>query len=117
LPYRWLVPVIVLLGGLGVYSLHHSVFDIWLLAGFGLLGYVLNLLELDAGPLLLGFILGPGMEAHLRAALELSGGDWSVFVTHPLSAALLLVTLFLLALVLLPVVQLRREEALNEEHN
>lgn len=117
LPYRWLAPVIVLLGTVGVYSLHHSVFDIWLLAGCGVLGYVLKLLELDAGPLLLGFILGPSMETHLQAALTLSGGDWSVFVTHPLSAALLLVTLFLLVLVLLPVVQMRREEAFLEDQN
>jgi TctA family transporter len=58
--------------------------------------------------LLLGFVLGPMMENHLRGALLLSGGDWSVFVMRPLSAGLLLAALCTLVLVLLPALQPRR---------
>ena len=58
----------------------------------------------------MGFILGPMMEEYLRRALLLSRGDWSVFVTRPISAGLLLVTLALLVIVFLPTVKRRREE-------
>lgn len=114
-PYRWLVPIVVLLSTLGIYTMHRSVFDIWLMAGFGVLGYVFHWLELDAAPLLLGYILGPAMEDNLQAALQLSGGEWSVFVTHPASAGLLLACVCLLVLLLLPVVQMQREEAFVED--
>jgi TctA family transporter len=56
----------------------------------------------EPAPLLLGFILGPMMEENLRRALLLSRGDWSVFVTRPLSAGLLAAAALLLVIVLLP---------------
>ena len=65
--------------------------------------------------LLLGFILGPMMEENLRRALLLSRGDWSVFVTRPLSAGLLVAAALLLAIVLLPSVKNKREEAFVED--
>ena len=65
--------------------------------------------------MLLGFILGPMMEENLRRALLLSRGDWSVFVTRPLSAGLLLAALALLALVLLPAFKRTREVAFVED--
>ena len=58
-------------------------------AGFGVVGYFFYKLGCEPAPLLLGFILGPMMEENLRRALLLSRGDWSTFVTRPLSAALL----------------------------
>jgi TctA family transporter len=65
--------------------------------------------------LLLGFILGPMMEENLRRALLLSRGDWSVFVTRPLSAGLLAACVLLLIIVLLPSVKSKREEAFVED--
>ena len=65
--------------------------------------------------LLLGLILGQMMEENLRRALLLSRGDWSVFVTHPISAALLAAAASLLAVVLLPAIRKKREEAFVEE--
>jgi TctA family transporter len=65
--------------------------------------------------LLLGFILGPMMEENLRRALLLSRGDWSVFVTRPLSASLLAAGLLLLCIVLLPSIKSKREEAFVED--
>jgi len=72
-------------------------------------------LGVEPAPLLLGFILGPMMEENLRRALLLSRGDWSVFVTRPLSAGLLGAALCLLAIVLLPSIRNKREEAFVEE--
>jgi TctA family transporter len=70
---------------------------------------------MEPAPLLLGFILGPMMEENLRRAMLLSRGDWSVFVTRPLSASLLAVALLLLIVVALPSIKSKREEAFVED--
>jgi TctA family transporter len=114
-PYRWLFPAIVLFCAIGVYTTNNSTFDIWLVALFGLVGYVFNLLEMEPAPLLLGFILGPMMEENLRRALLFARGDWSVFISRPISAGLLLIALLLVFLVLLPAVKAGRREAFVEE--
>jgi TctA family transporter len=114
-PYRWLFPSIVLFCAIGVYSTNNNTFDIWMVAIFGVIGYLFIKLGTEPAPLLLGFILGPMMEEYLRRALLLSRGDWSVFVTRPLSAALLAASLVLLAVVLLPSVKAKREEAFVED--
>jgi TctA family transporter len=114
-PYRLLFPAIVLFCAIGVYSTNNNTFDIWLVALFGLIGYVFMKLGCEPAPLLLGFILGPMMEENLRRALLLSRGDWSVFVTRPLSGSLLAAALVLLIIVLLPAVKAKRQEAFVEE--
>jgi putative tricarboxylic transport membrane protein len=88
MPYRWLFPAIVLFCAIGVYSTNNNTWDIWMV-GFRCGGLHLHKLGTEPAPLLLGFILGPMMEENLRRALLLSRGDWSVFVTRPLSAGLL----------------------------
>jgi putative tricarboxylic transport membrane protein len=103
-PYRWLFPAIVLFCAIGVYSTNNNTFDIWMVAPSVSMGYVFIKLGLEPAPLLLGFILGPMMEENLRRALLLSRGDWSVFVTRPLSAGLLAAAALLLVIVLLPAV-------------
>ena len=108
-PYRWLFPAIVLFCAVGVYSTNNNTFDIWMVAGFGAVGYTFIKLGLEPAPLLLGFILGPMMEENLRRALLLARGDWSVFVTRPLSATLLAMALLLLIVVALPAVKKKRE--------
>ena len=113
-PYRWLFPAIVLFCAVGVYSTNNNVWDIWMVALFGAAGYVLIKLGMEPAPLLLGFILGPMLEEHLRRALLLSRGDWTVFVSRPLSAILLLAALILLGLVLLPEVRRKREQTFVE---
>jgi len=114
-PYRLLFPAIVLFCAIGVYSTNNNTFDIWLVALFGLIGYIFMKLGCEPAPLLLGFILGPMMEENLRRALLLSRGDWSVFVTRPLSGSLLAAALVLLIIVLLPAVKAKRQEAFVEE--
>lgn len=113
-PYRWLFPAVVLLCAIGAYSMRHSSLDVWLVAAFGLVGYVFHKLGMAPAPLLLGFILGPRMEENLRAALQLSHGDWSVFVMRPLPAGLLLAALCMVFLVLTPAVQSRRVKAMDD---
>jgi len=114
-PYRYLFPAIVLFCAIGVYTTNNNTFDIWLVAAFGFIGYYFNKLGMEPAPLLLGFILGPMMEENLRRALLLSRGDWSVFVTRPLSAGLLVGAALLLVIVLLPSVKSKREEAFVED--
>ncbi len=114
-PYRFLFPAIVLFCAIGVYSTNNNTFDIWLVAIFGVIGYWFIKIGAEPAPLLLGFILGPMMEENLRRALLLSRGDWSVFVTRPLSAFLLAAAAILVVIVLLPAVKSKREEAFVEE--
>ena len=114
-PYHYLFPVIVVICAIGAFSVSNSLIDIHLMALFGLLGYIFYKLDCEAAPLLLGFILGPMMEEYLRRAMVLSRGDFSVFVTRPISATLLLLAAIVLALVVLPVFRKTREEAFHDE--
>jgi TctA family transporter len=110
-PYHLLFPAILAFCAIGVYSLNNNNFDLYLVAIFGLLGYVLVKLDCEPAPLLLGFILGPMMEENLRRAMLLSRGDPFVFVTRPISAVVLVLALLALLLVLSPAIQAKREEA------
>ncbi|CAN7574721.1 tripartite tricarboxylate transporter permease [Pseudorhodoferax sp. LjRoot39] len=115
IPYKWLFPAIVLFCAVGVYSENNNSFEIWMVAIFGIVGYLFHKLGCEPAPLLLGLILGPMMEENLRRALLLSRGDWGVFVTRPLSASLLAIAAVLLIVVLLPSVKSKREEAFVED--
>jgi TctA family transporter len=114
-PYRFLFPAIVVFCGIGLYTLNNNNFDVFMAAGFGVVGYVFYRLGCEPAPLLLGFILGPMMEENLRRALLLSRGDWTTFVTRPLSASLLIAALALVVIVSLPSIKRKREEAFQEE--
>jgi putative tricarboxylic transport membrane protein len=114
-PYRFLFPAIVLFCAIGVYSTNNNTFDIWMVAIFGVIGYLFIKLGCEPAPLLLGLILGPMMEENLRRAMLLSRGDWSVFVTRPLSLGLLIAASLLLVIVMLPSIKKKREETFVEE--
>jgi putative tricarboxylic transport membrane protein len=115
IPYYALFPAILAFSAIGVYSVNSNAFDLYALALFGLLGYVLVKLGCEPAPLLLGFVLGPLLEENLRRAMIISRGDPSVFVTHPISAALLALAAVVLVVVLLPGVARKREEVFHEE--
>jgi putative tricarboxylic transport membrane protein len=114
IPYHLLFPAIIAFCCIGAYSVNNNVFDVYAMALFGLVGWVLIKLDFEPAPLLLGFVLGPMLEENLRRAMIISRGDATVFVTHPLSLALLLVSAALLAVVLLPNIRAKREEAFQE---
>ena len=114
-PYRYLYPAILTFCCIGVYSVQNTTFDVFQTAAFGVIGYLFIKLKCEPAPLLLGFVLGPMMEENFRRSLLLSRGDFSVFVTRPLSLGLLIAAAILVAIVAMPSIKAKREEAFQEE--
>ena len=96
IPYRWLFPCVVMFCCIGNYAVNNNPVDVYLCAALGVFGYVLAKLECEPAPLLLGYVLGPLMEEHLRRAMLLSRGDPTVFFTRPISLAFMIATLLVL---------------------
>jgi putative tricarboxylic transport membrane protein len=113
-PYRLLYPSILVFCAIGVFSLRNSVFDIYLMGLFGVLGYVFSKVGGEPAPMLLAFILGPLMEEYLRRAMLLSRGNPWVFVQRPISATLLALAVLGMFTVLIPAFSKTREEAFTE---
>jgi TctA family transporter len=114
-PYRLLFPLILLACSIGAFSANNNMFDVWVAVAFGVLGYVFLKLGCEPAPLLLGYILGPMLEENLRRALVLSRGDYTVFLTRPLSLAMLVVAAVLLVLIAAPAIRKTREAVFAEE--
>jgi TctA family transporter len=115
IPYRFMYPAILVFCCIGVYTVNNTVFDVYVTAAFGLIGYLFFKLGCEPPPLLLGFVLGPMMEENFRRALLLSRGDFTTFLTRPLSLGLLIAAALLVVIVALPSVKKTREEAFVEE--
>jgi len=96
-PYKYLFPAAMFFIATGVYSTQNSLFQIWEVLVFGIVGAVLMTLEFSVAPILLGFVLGPMVEENFRRALLLSRGDMSVFVTRPISGTFIGLCALLLA--------------------
>ena len=114
IPYRVLFPAIVAFAAIGTFSIALNPWHIFAIAFFGLLGYVLIKLGFEPAPFLLGFVLGPLLEDHLRRALIISRGDPTIFIERPVSAALLLLAAAALVLAILPAIRQKREEVFVE---
>jgi TctA family transporter len=93
---------------IGIYSVNTSSFEIYLTALFGIFGFVCIKLGFPPAPMLLGYVLGPMMEENLRRSMLMSGGDATVFVTRPLSAAFIVATVLILVVMVVPAVRERR---------
>jgi putative tricarboxylic transport membrane protein len=115
IPYRVLFPAIIAFAAIGCFSLGLNAYHVYAIAFFGVLGYFLLKLGCEPAPLLLGFVLGPLLEEHLRRAMIISRGDPSVFVTRPISLALLIAAAVALVLAVLPAIQKKREVVFQEE--
>ena len=115
IPYQWLFPAIVVFAAIGTFSLDFNAFDVYAVAVFGVLGYVLIKCGCEPAPLLLGFVLGPLLEEHLRRALIISRGDPTVFLTRPISATLLALAVVALVVAVLPSIRRKREEVFVED--
>jgi putative tricarboxylic transport membrane protein len=113
-PYHVLFPVIMAFCSIGVYSVNSNVYDLYAVAMFGLMGYVLLKLRCEPAPLLLGFVLGPMLEENLRRAMILGRGDPTIFVARPISLTLLLLALAVLVVMLLPAIRKKRAEVFVE---
>src|SRR5215216_1924585 len=116
-PYRLLYPAILVFCYIGIYSINNAPSDVIIAGVFGLVGYWLIKHDFEPAPLLLGMVLGPLMEENLRRALLISRGDWSVFLTRPLSAVLMAIAAALLVLAVLPTLRKKRDEVFVESEN
>ncbi|SMP65067.1 tripartite tricarboxylate transporter permease [Noviherbaspirillum suwonense] len=114
-PYRLLYPAILMFCCIGVYSVNNNSFDVLITVMFGVLGVAFVRFGCEAAPLLLGFILGPMMEENLRRSLMLSQGDFTVFLTRPLSLGMLLAAVALVAVIAVPAISKKRQETFVEE--
>ena len=114
-PYQFLFPAILVFCGIGVFSLNNAEFDIYLMALFGVVGYLFVKLDAEPAPMLLAFILGPMMEEYMRRALLLSRGNPMVFLERPISAVMLGLGVLVIILASLPMFYKKREEAFKEE--
>ncbi|MCR6634173.1 tripartite tricarboxylate transporter permease [Devosia sp.] len=115
IPYRALFPAIVLFACIGCYSINQNIFDVFAIGFFGIVGYVLIRLGCEPAPLLLGFVLGPLLEEHLRRAMIISRGDPMVFLERPISATLLGLALLAVIIAVLPSIRSKRKEVFVEE--
>ena len=84
-PYTILMGFIVIFASIGAFTVNNSIFDVWMMLGFGILGYIMNKLKYPIVPLVLALVLGRLAENSLRQSLMLSGGDVSIFFTRPIS--------------------------------
>ena len=89
IPRPYLYGGILVFSMLGVYSLNNAVFDLWLLLGIGLIGFLMRQFDYPVAPMVVGLILGPMAEGQFRRAYAIAQGDVSVFFTQPISLALL----------------------------
>jgi len=112
IPRERLMPVVFVLCTVGAFAITSRLFDIWVMLGAGLVGFVLRELRFPMAPLVLGIVLGDLLDKNLLRGLVLSGGDITPFFTRPISMALCALTLAA-ALWSIPGVQarLRRRQA------
>ena len=108
-PYAVLYPSILVFCVLGVYAVNGSVVDVWIMLVMGVLGYVLRKLSFETAPIVLGVVLAPMIELSLRQSLAMSDGDYTIFLTRPITTTLLAVGALLVVLSLRPLLTRTRD--------
>src|SRR5271157_2679258 len=111
-PYYLLYPLILLFCLIGAYSLNNSAGDVLVMLIFGIVGYLMRKFRYDGAPLVLALVLGPMLEEAFRQSLMLSKGDFSIFISRPLSLAFLIIAALL---IILPIITQRKKLATLEE--
>ncbi len=107
IPQNVLFPAVLVFMCIGVYTINFSTFEVALMIGIGIFGYVLRQLEFPLAPMLLGFVLGPLMEEHFRRAMILSRGSFDIFVTRPISLLFVICSLLAIAVGIRSIVRQR----------
>jgi len=102
IPYRILFPLILLFCLIGAYSINYSKVDVLIMIVFGVIGYLMKKFDYEGAPMVLAFVLGPMLEMALCQSLNMSNGSFSIFVTRPISAVVIVVAILLVASPLLP---------------
>jgi len=103
IPYKVLLPLIITISAVGVFSTDNNVFDMWIMLIFGALGYVMRKLDYPPAPMVLALVLGPMVELSLRQSLTISQGSLSIFFTRPISGVFTVCALISLCAPLFPI--------------
>jgi putative tricarboxylic transport membrane protein len=98
IPYVYLAPTVLVICAVGVYSVKGTVLDLWLMVGFGILGYALRKFGFDVAPLLIAIVLGERIELDFRRALTISDGDFSIFLSGAALEVLIIATTLIVGL-------------------
>ncbi|MEF3331413.1 tripartite tricarboxylate transporter permease [Oceanobacillus oncorhynchi] len=98
IPQAILLPIILALCVVGAFGVNNRLFDVGALFFFGIIGYLMIKAKMPLTPLVLGFILGPILETNLRRGLMLSEGNFMPFLTEPIAAGFLLLTVVSIAM-------------------
>jgi putative tricarboxylic transport membrane protein len=96
IPFSIIAPVIIVICAIGAYTVHNSVFDVWMMIVFGVAGYLFKKLQYPLAPLVLAIVLGDRAEASFRQAMLFSQGEMSIFFSNALVGSLTALALFLL---------------------
>ena len=96
IPFAIVAPVIMVICAIGAFTVHNSLFDVWMMIVFGIMGYVFKKLDYPLAPLVLAIVLGDRAEASFRQAMLVSQGDMSIFFSTPLVGGLTGLGMFLL---------------------
>jgi TctA family transporter len=115
-PFHLLYPIVLTFMCIGIYSIRQSSFDVLMMLTFGGIGYVMRLLKFPPAPMLIGLVLGPEMEAHMRRSLIVSHGDPMIFLQRPVSATILVTSCFVLAWTIYSSIKVRRRSEQSPGH-
>lgn len=111
IPKSILFPIVLMFCVYGAYAVNNDTFDVWLMLGFGVLGYIFNRAAIPAAPFLIGFILGPMFEDNLRRSLLIGHNDLSIFVRGPITWFFIALTLGSILLALYRYISERRQSS------
>jgi putative tricarboxylic transport membrane protein len=95
-PFSIIAPVILVICAVGAYTVHNSMFDVWLMLVFGVIGYIFNKLDYPLAPLVLAIVLGDKAEESFRQSMLISQGNMSVFFSNPLVSTIMAIGLIML---------------------
>jgi putative tricarboxylic transport membrane protein len=109
IPYAYLYPLIIMFCVIGVYEVSHSIVDVWIMLIMGVVGYALKKFQFDPAPLVLGLVIAPIFEMSLRQSLIMSDGNWTIFVTRPISATLMAAAALMLVMSAVSLLSARRD--------
>lgn len=115
IPYRVLFPLILLFCVIGAYSINYSATDVGIMIIFGVIGYLMRKFGYEAAPLVLAYVLGPMLELAFKQSLIISDGSFAIFFTRPISAAGLLLAIFLIISSFVPMIRKKRVEIRSGE--
>jgi putative tricarboxylic transport membrane protein len=96
IPFSIIAPVIIVICAVGAYTVHNATFDVWLMLGFGVVGYIFKKLDYPMAPMVLALVLGDRAEDSFRQSMLLSQGDLSIFFSNILVGSITFLALLLL---------------------